>query len=140
MSFERNGRVMSHLILQTAGGETRTVELDGGILENRGSHRTDELYINTGATGTFYLNERGEVWVPAFGAASFVSAERNQTLVDGTGPNQFDPQHRLVRGQCRPIRDHHRQWIWERTGRWLRHLRQRQRLLRCQCRGPVQLH
>jgi len=79
MSFERNGRVMSHLILQTAGGETRTVELDGGMLENRGSHRTDELYINTGATGTFYLNERGEVWVPAFGAASFVSSERNQT-------------------------------------------------------------
>ncbi len=30
MSFERNGRVMSHLILQTAGGETRTMELDGG--------------------------------------------------------------------------------------------------------------
>ncbi len=34
MSFERNGRVMSHLTLQTAGGETRTVELDGGILED----------------------------------------------------------------------------------------------------------
>lgn len=79
MSFERNGRVMSHLILQTSGGQTRTVELDGGIFENRGSHRTDELYINTGAKGTFYLNERGEVWVPAFGAASFVSSQRNQT-------------------------------------------------------------
>jgi len=77
ISFEKEGRIRTHLMLIDDAGAAWTVELDGGILHDRGSHRTDEMYLNPGAKGTFYLQELGGgLWKPAFGAQSFEAAER----------------------------------------------------------------
>ena len=76
-------RLESIVTVAGRNGEMFPVRLDGGIMENEngagsvGSFRTGEMYLNPGATGTFYLkaSEDGH-WKPAVGAQSFEPAER----------------------------------------------------------------
>jgi hypothetical protein len=76
-SFWKNNRIASSL---TIVSETVPyhVELMGGAFEDMGSFCTGEMYLNTGAKGTFYLSgSHAEGWKPACGVQSFEPLQRD---------------------------------------------------------------
>ena len=77
-SFWKNDRIASTLTLESNDDHTLyTVDLIGGALEGMGAHCTAEMYLNTGARGTFYLRGNPtDGWRPACGVQSYEPAQR----------------------------------------------------------------
>ena len=76
-SFWKNNRIVSTL---TIASETAPyqIELMGGAFEDMGSFCTGEMYLNTGAKGTFYLSgSHAEGWKPACGVQSYEPLQRD---------------------------------------------------------------
>ena len=78
-SFWKNNRIASTLtIAADADASTYTIELIGGAFEDLGAFCTGEMYLNTGAKGTFYLSgSHAEGWKPACGVQSYEPHQRH---------------------------------------------------------------
>ena len=78
-SFWKNNRISSTLtIAEDTDASTYEVELIGGAFEDMGSYCTGEMYLNTGAKGTFYLSgNQADGWKPACGVQSYEPLQRD---------------------------------------------------------------
>ena len=76
-SLWKNNRIVSTLTI-TSETASYHVELMGGAFEDMGAFCTGEMYLNTGAKGTFYLSgSHTEGWKPACGVQSFEPFQRD---------------------------------------------------------------
>jgi hypothetical protein len=77
-------RFTSELDLMTYDGQSYIVSLQGGAWKNMGSFHSGEMYLNTGASGVFYLQlAQNGTWVPACGTQSFERDERSDVHAMG---------------------------------------------------------
>ena len=79
-TLKQNGRIISELTIESPRGQLFLIEIQGGVLNDVGSFRTGEMYLNQGAKGTFYLRSLGGGrWAPACEAQSFVPCRMHET-------------------------------------------------------------